>query len=218
MKCLIASREPKGLVWMAALGDRQDARAFAAAHDAVVVLSLAKCCRSLEINDGVEPLPGKGPSLVEPGPRLAQDIIGPARLCLVIEQRGLGQLEDDPSIIGEPRLSKLLVDLLDVPEAHPLEIRTDFFKRRSRRPAIERRQHRRESAGVDRLFLLERNRLPIHHRPLRRPFQIANRDAQAGNERSENQAEEDHRASRASRLSLQRLAHASFLRQRSARI
>ena len=122
MKCLIASREPMGLVWTAALRDRQDARAFAAAHDAVVVLSLAKRCRSLEINDGVEPLPGKGPRSSSQARSLAQDIVGPAWLCLVVEQRGLGQLEDDPSIIGEPRLSKLLVDLLDVPEAHLLEI------------------------------------------------------------------------------------------------
>ena len=53
---------------------------------------------------------------------LLQDLVRPARLGLVVEQGRLGQLEDDAAIVGKSRLRELPVDLLDVPEAHALEV------------------------------------------------------------------------------------------------
>ncbi len=110
------------------MGDRQDARAFAAAHDAVVVFPLAKGGRSLEIDDAVEPLAGQGRSLVEPGPQLAQLGIGPSGLCFVIEEGRPRHFENDPAIVREPGLSELAVNLIDVAISHPLEVTADLFE------------------------------------------------------------------------------------------
>ena len=76
-------RQPRavGLRVDGRLGDRQDARALAPAHDAVVVLALPKRGRSLEIDDRVQPLLGQLVALVQPGAQLAARprTPGPAR-------------------------------------------------------------------------------------------------------------------------------------------
>ncbi len=87
----------------------------------------------------------------EPGPRLREDAVGPLRLSLVEEQRGLHERQDDPALVGQVRIGERPVQFFDVAIADAAECRGDLGQGSVPRPGLEHRQDHVESAGVDRL-------------------------------------------------------------------
>ena len=82
-------REPVGLVWTAGGSDRQDARALAAAHDAVVVLAAAQRRHSLEKDERVEADFGKFDAPLEPFSRLLENVVAAPGLAVVVQNVAL---------------------------------------------------------------------------------------------------------------------------------
>ena len=111
MKCSIARREPSGLVWTAAGADGEDARAFAAAQDAILVLAAAQRGHALEVDDGVEPLGGQiGPGFHQRSGML-QFLVRLSGFAIRVEEHCLGKQGSDSVLILHDA-GKLLVEFL----------------------------------------------------------------------------------------------------------
>ena len=105
MKCSIASREPVGIGVNGGRGDGEDARALAAAHDAIVVLAAAQRGHPLEVDDRVEEVSRQGVTVLEQRPSLLQGFVGSFWLTLAVKEHGPEQQDIDGlfRVSGVPR-------------------------------------------------------------------------------------------------------------------
>ena len=155
VKYPIAAREPSGLVCTAAGIDRNDARAFAAAEDAVFVLTQPHRRNALKIDHAVEPLLRDGVAAREPRSRSPR---APAEhrfgFAVVLVDRRLDQSQDDlccrrPTASAE-RLRRSARCLRGPASRNASRISSSDARFR---PSRQRGQDRREAAGIDRLPL-----------------------------------------------------------------
>ncbi len=130
--------------------DRQDARAFAPAHDAVLVLAAAQRGHTLEINDGVKEFPLQAIHALDERSGLLQDFVAPVGLSLVIEQQRLGHQHggDLAMVPGTPGVFQGSFELRDqlVPRLPPGF--TDLLQRGAGLPGLERCEDHGEPADV----------------------------------------------------------------------
>ncbi len=168
MKCWIASREPVGLGVHGGRSDRQDARALAAAHDAVLVLAAAQRGHALEVDDRVEPFGCDFIIGLGQGTRLLRDFVAAVWLALVVEDLGLGheQGDDLARVIAPPGVVQVFGQRCNEPGSRPSPRFPDGLQRGVGLPWLERRADDRKSADVDRLMRMELDRpAAIPNRP-----------------------------------------------------
>ena len=128
VKCWIARREPVGIGVDGGRRDRQDARAFAAAHDAIVVLAAAQRGHALEINDRIKTFFGQLVAFLDPGPCLLENLVGAVRFSFVIEEHGFRDQQGEPLVIGLTGVRQAAIDHLDVLVAQSSIDLADFLQ------------------------------------------------------------------------------------------
>ncbi len=145
VKCWIASREPVGIGVDGGRGDRQDARALAAAHHAILVLAAPQRGDPLEVDEREEADLGEVVVFDDPGARLIEQVVGALGLALEIEDAGLRQQDQEPLGVGLTRGREGHVELIHQPLVDARPVLADVLQRGIDRPA-EMLQGRGEGA------------------------------------------------------------------------
>ena len=132
--------------------DRQDARALAPAHHAVLGFAAAQRSHSLIIDDRVQSLFGQRIIFLDHRPRLLHNLVGAVRFVLIIEEQRFGDEQHDSIGLWHFRLGQVVVDLRNLSPAGVSPEIADFPQRRVPSPLRETFHHGSKPARIHRGF------------------------------------------------------------------
>jgi len=134
VKWRIASREPVGTLWTAA-GEMGRMHELSPAHDAVFGLAAPHRGQPLEEDDGIESELGQPVLLLDPGPRVLEELVSTLGIPLHIEDVDFTHQRQEPLRIALPGGRHGCVQLRHHSRADRLPVVPDLFERGIGRPA-----------------------------------------------------------------------------------
>ena len=128
--------------------DREDARAFTAAHHAVVGLAAPQRRHALKEDQTVQADLGRAIRGLEPLPRLSEKVEGLPRFALEIQERRSHQAKLKLLELGFVRIRERMIDEVQIAASFAAPAFGDFFQGRAGTPSLQPRPDRGEASGI----------------------------------------------------------------------